>query len=287
MVAKSCNGLVINVDSMQVYRELRILTARPTESEEETVGHELYGHVSVREPYSVANWLNDVGCALQKCQDGKQIPVLVGGTGLYFKALLEGLSQIPEIDSDIRKRIRNLTETGQSIHAMLAEKDPEMASRLKPSDTQRIMRALEVLESTGRSLSSWQEENSEPMVDGSKFEKIVLMSSREWLKDRIDRRVDEMVKNGALYEAAALMDLELPLNSPAMRAIGVRSLILAAGGEIELEEAVERCKIETRQYAKRQDTWFRNQFPDWRRIDPEDMTVELVAMELAQKIQNL
>lgn len=263
-LAKAHGGCVINADSMQVYRELRILTARPSASDEAAVPHRLYGHISAREPYSVARYVDDAARAISEARAQGLRPILTGGTGLYFKALLEGLSPIPAIEEEVRAYWRGQADVrgGAHLHAILAQRDPVMASRLAPSDTQRVVRALEVLEATGRSLAEWQEQPGKPVIDGAAL-KLLVSRPRPDLHARADARFDTMIAAGALEEAAALGALALDPALPAMRALGVAPLISAARGEVTIETAVAQAKAETRQYIKRQETWFRKHMISW------------------------
>lgn len=255
---------------MQVYRDLRVLTARPSEADERRAPHYLYGHVDAAEAWSVARWLDEVAKVLADLQGQGQLPIIVGGTGLYFKALTQGLSQVPEIAADIRVHWRAQAEalSAEALHGELARRDPEMAARLGVNDRQRIARALEVFEATGRSLADWQGEVKPPLVDPSTCRRIVLAPERAWLHERIAMRFDLMVGEGALEEAARLMGRNLDFSLPAMKAIGVRELGAAASGNLPLEVAIASAKTETRRYAKRQETFFRGQLSDWLRLNP-------------------
>lgn len=266
-IARERNGVIINTDSMQVYDVLRILSARPDKQARESVRHLLYGHVSPARAYSVADWLADVKTALRKVTEAGQIPVFVGGTGLYFNALVEGLSQIPQPDPSIRKRWREVAKTEpDSLHAALKKRDPSGASNLHPSDTQRIARALEVFDSTGVPLSHWTQNTPKAgLLDGWMTERIVMQLPREELHRRINTRFDLMLKEGALDEVARLAEMDLAPNLPAMKAIGVPQLLAYLRGEQSLEDAGEKAKAASRQYAKRQMTWFRSQFgTEWK-----------------------
>ncbi|MEP3280339.1 MAG: tRNA (adenosine(37)-N6)-dimethylallyltransferase MiaA [Stappiaceae bacterium] len=269
-VANRLDGIVINVDSMQVYRELRVLSARPSADEEAQVPHRLYGHISARDPYSVALWLADVREVVADCIDKQKTPILVGGTGLYFKALLEGLSPVPKIDEEVRAywRERAANSTSETLHGELATRDRQMAIRLEPNDMQRIVRSLEVFESTGKSLAEWQGHKAMPMLNASTAMRITLSPPRPWLHQRINDRFEQMVDMGGMEEAVALSEMELKGDSLALRAIGAEALVAVANGTLELAEALERSKAQTRQYAKRQETWFRNQMPNWLTYDP-------------------
>ena len=261
-------GAIINADSMQVYRELRILTARPTPDEEAQAPHRLFGHVSVRDAYSVGRWLDDVAEALAWCTDAGRRPVIVGGTGLYFKALLEGLAPVPPVDPEIRihwRREAGLRAAVQ-LHTVLAERDPEMAARLGPGDTQRIVRALEVIDSTGISLAEWQRRPGVPLVREADAECYVIRRPRAEVRHRVDRRFDAMVAEGALDEARAIAVLDLDPELPAARAHGLRPLLSHLRGEIDLAAAIEAGKLETRQYVKRQEIWIRRNMIAWKSI---------------------
>ncbi|HVY41653.1 MAG TPA: tRNA (adenosine(37)-N6)-dimethylallyltransferase MiaA [Hyphomicrobiaceae bacterium] len=263
--AERYGGIIINADSMQVYRELRILTARPTAEEEARVPHALYGHVPGREAYSVGRWIEDVEAALQDAQKRDLRPIIVGGTGLYFKALLEGLSPIPAIPAPIRAHWRSEAERlgAAALHAVLAEKDPEMAARLSATDTQRITRALEVLDATGRSLADWQREAGRPVLDPDETDRYLVMLDRETLYARCDRRFDAMMAGGALQEVRHLLELDLDPELPILGALGVRPLADLLAGRCSAEAAAAQVKAETRQYAKRQLTWLRRNMSAW------------------------
>lgn len=272
-LAERHHGTVINADSMQVYQELRVLTARPTPEEEARVPHALYGFVSAREAYSVGRYLTDAARAIEAVEAQGRLPVIVGGTGLYFKALLEGLSPIPSIPADIRARWRGEAQRigAAGLQRVLAERDPEMAQRLRPSDPHRIVRALEVLEATGRSLAEWQRIPGEGVVAEDETIRLVLLPDRAELYRRCEARFDAMMRQGALDEVAALSALGLDPDLPAMTAHGVPHLLAALAGQIDLETAAERAKSDTRHYAKRQFTWIRRNMQSWRRVDAQQM----------------
>jgi tRNA dimethylallyltransferase len=267
-LARQHNGVVINADSMQVYGELRILTARPTPADEDAVPHRLYGHVPASTRYSVGRWLDDVAGALDAARDKGRLPILVGGTGLYFKALTDGLAAVPAIPADIREAVlRNSEgEASDTLHRRLGEVDPEDAARIRPSDRSRIVRAMEVFEATGRSLAAWRARPADPVLDFSTAEGLVLDPDRARLHERIAKRAEAMIHDGAMAEAEALAKLGLSPDLPAMKAIGVRELLEHIAGKISLDEALAGMKTETRRYAKRQLTWFRNQMDGWRRV---------------------
>lgn len=265
------NGTVINADSMQVYDTLRVLTARPPVEDEAAAPHRLYGHVSAGRSYSTGEWLRDVETLLRALKAEGRLPVFVGGTGLYFKALTGGLSDIPEIDQDIRCRVRlRLKEEGpEALHAELGARDAETAAVLQPADGQRIVRALEVLEATGRSIRTFQGKAGPMLVDPARAAKFVVLPEREVLHERINRRFGLMLDQGAQDEVQALLALKLADDLPVMKAIGVRDIAALIDGTMSRAEVEERGAAATRQYAKRQMTWFRNQMDEsWRRIAP-------------------
>jgi tRNA dimethylallyltransferase len=267
-LAREYGGAVINADAMQVYRELRVLSARPDAAEEAEAPHHLYGFVSAFEPFSVGRWLDAAREALDEVRAKGLLPIVVGGTGLYFAALLNGLSPIPEIHASIRVEARQkLAELGnEAFHAALLARDPVMGERLNPGDSQRLVRAWEVIEATGQSLAEWQMLKGEPVLTGD-LARFVLKPNRDWLIERIGRRFWLMMEQGALDEVRALRDGGLSSDLPAARALGVPSLLAHLEGRLALEQAVEQAITQTRQYAKRQMTWFRHQMPDWRVLE--------------------
>lgn len=267
-LAREAGGLVVNADSMQVYKELRILTARPSEDDEAAVPHRLYGFRAASEAYSVAAWLADVAPLIEAARAGGPPLVITGGTGLYFKALLEGLSPVPEIPDAVRRHWRAESEASGSgaLHAVLRERDPAMAERLAPTDPQRIVRALEVLEATGRSLLEWQSVAGKPLLAPGEAGLLYVCPPREVLYARCDARLDKMVAAGALDELNRLRELQLGPALPAMRALGVRPLLGYLDGVLEWQAALTAAKTETRQYAKRQLTWARSNMMSWEAI---------------------
>jgi len=280
-LAASLNGVVVNADSMQVYRDLRIITARPTEAEETNVPHRLFGHVDAAENYSVARWLADVGREISAIEAEGQLPILVGGTGLYFRALIEGLSDIPAVPEAVRTEVRAWAEgrAAEDIHARLEALDPATAARLRPSDPQRNVRALEVFMATGKPLSAFHDSRSGAVLESTDCVAVFLEPDREVLRQRIDARFDAMMEMGAGEEVEALMLRGLGPALPAMRAHGVPGLIRAIRGEISVAEAVAIGKADTRRYAKRQHTWFRHQAPafEWVRVEAaEERVLSLV-----------
>jgi tRNA dimethylallyltransferase len=265
-------GVIINADSMQVYRDLRIITARPPPEHEARVPHRLFGHVDAAESYSVGRWLADARAALAQAADRGLVPIFVGGTGLYFKLLTTGLAAAPPVPDDIRHavRARLAAEGAEALHAELLRRDPASAARLRPRDRTRIVRALEVVEATGRTLLEWQRNNMPPLLQAAACSKVFLAPERGELRRRIDSRFDAMMAAGALDEVRALAARNLDPLLPAMKAHGVPWLIRHLRGEVSLDEAVAQAKADTRRYAKRQFTWFRNQLPDWDWLTPEE-----------------
>jgi tRNA dimethylallyltransferase len=265
-LAERHGGVIINADSMQVYRELSVLTARPTSEETAQVPHRLYGHVAASDAYSVGRWIADVAVALDEARASGRRPIIVGGTGLYFKALLEGLSPIPLIPEAVRAHWRAEAQRlgPAELHAVLAAKDAVMAARLRPTDPQRVTRALEVLEATGRSLDHWQRQPGQPLLDPDNTDRLVVTMDREALYARCDRRFEVMLGTGALDEVRTLAALGLDAQLPAMRAIGVRPLLLLLAGQIGRDEAVAQAQAETRQYVKRQLTWIKSNMSAWK-----------------------
>jgi tRNA dimethylallyltransferase len=268
-LAESRNGVVINADSMQVYDTLRILTARPSQDDMAGVPHLLYGHVPATRAYSTGEWLRDVTALLPELKAERRLPVFVGGTGLYFKALTGGLSDMPEVSQDIRCRVRlRLKEEGpEALHAELSLRDAAVAQSLEPKDGQRIARALEVLEETGRSISAFQGRRGPMLIDPARARKIVVLPNRSILHERINRRFEIMLETGAIDEVRALLALDPAPDLPVMKAIGVREIAEMLEVRMSREEVVERGSTLTRQYAKRQMTWFRNQMDEsWERL---------------------
>jgi tRNA dimethylallyltransferase len=272
-LAERVGGTVINADSMQVYRELRILTARPTPEDETRAPHLLYGCVSGAEAYSAGRYAADAAKAIADTRAAGRVPVIVGGTGLYFKALLEGLSPIPAADPEVRAfwRAEAAHRPAIELHALLTARDPEMAARLMPTDPQRIVRALEVLESTGRSLAEWQREPGRPVLAEVETVRLLLLPERANHGARIDARFDAMLAAGALDEVHALLAAGFSAELPVMRAHGAPSLATHLQGKLSLAEAVAAAKTDTRQYAKRQMTWLRRNMIAWKMLPTQDM----------------
>ncbi|HAH11478.1 MAG TPA: tRNA (adenosine(37)-N6)-dimethylallyltransferase MiaA [Alphaproteobacteria bacterium] len=279
-LAQALGGAVINADSMQVYKELRVVSARPSEAEMQGVPHFIYGTVAAWQPYSAGRWLDAARLALTVCRSQGLRPIFVGGTGLYFSALTQGLAPIPDIHAQLRVEVRQLHQDlgPERFHALLAERDPVMAARLGVNDGQRLIRAYEVFEATGVSLAEWQEIKGEPLIpewSGA----YVIKPNREWLYHRIDTRFDQMMEQGALEEVRALIAMRVAPDQPVLRALGVPQLSAHLRGEMGLDEAVAAAKMQTRRYAKRQMTWFRHQMTDWTVVEgqvAEQMYAQIV-----------
>lgn len=271
-IAERTGGEIINADSMQVYRELRILTARPPPEDEARVPHALYGFVPASEAYSAGRFVRDAAAAIAKAQSAGRRPVIVGGTGLYFKALLEGLSPIPDIGPEVRAYWRGEGDRrgAGALHGELAARDLVMASRLAPTDLQRIVRALEVIDQTGRSLAEWQSLRGEPVIAEADAVCLSVSGDRAELHARADARFERMMREGALDEVLALSLLQLDVDLPAMRAIGVRPLLRLIAGEVTVEEALDEAKAETRQYIKRQETWLKRHMISWKSVETKE-----------------
>lgn len=260
-LAEHWNGVVINADSMQVYRELAIVTARPSSQAMAQLPHRLYGHISATDAYSVDQWRRQAVMAISNAWEHGQLPIVVGGTGLYMRALLDGLAPIPVIPDQVRSATRRKFDRlgNQAFHAALSELDPAMAARLEPGDSQRMVRAYEVASATGRSLAEWQAEPATGGLDACSL-KVLLMPPRNAIYEACDNRFDRMVEAGALAEVASFVALGVGEDRPAAKALGIPALRAHLAGELDLETAIEWAKRETRRYAKRQSTWFRHQF---------------------------
>jgi tRNA dimethylallyltransferase len=272
-LAERHGGIVVNADSMQGYSVLDVLTARPGAADLARAPHHLYGHVHPSVAYSTGAWLRDVTKLIDDHVITERPAIFVGGTGLYFRALAEGISEMPEIAPSIRDRWRHaLREQGAAgLHDLLMKEDPAAAITLRATDSQRIVRALEVLDASGRSILEWQAARGQPLIDRESAHFFVIEPERAELVGRIERRFDGMIEQGALEEVAELCALRLDPALPAMKAIGVRELQAAMEDKMPIPEAIERAKIATRQYAKRQATWFRHQFDgQWTRVRGTD-----------------
>ncbi|HVY84202.1 MAG TPA: tRNA (adenosine(37)-N6)-dimethylallyltransferase MiaA [Caulobacterales bacterium] len=275
-LARHVDGEIVNADSMQVYGDLRVLTARPTPEEEAQIPHHLYGHVDAAERYSAGRWVDDATAAITAIEARGRTPIVVGGTGLYFKALTEGLAPAPAAPAEVRARLAaELAQEGaEALHERLALIDPDAARRIGIADAPRILRALEVAES-GEKLSELQQKAEAPL---KRWRGFALWPEREALYAVIERRFDAMMAAGALDEVRALAARGLDPTLPAMKAHGAPALMAHLRGEIALAEAIEIAKRDTRRYAKRQFTWMAHQMPDWPRIADADLHARLVAI---------
>tara|TARA_A100001391_G_scaffold96372_1_gene63924 strand:- start:12071 stop:12967 length:897 start_codon:yes stop_codon:yes gene_type:complete len=268
--ARQSGARIVNADSMQVYGVLDRLTARPNADELARAHHEMFGHVDPSVRYSTGAWLADAHKQIQEADKENQELIFVGGTGLYFDALVNGFAQVPAIDpefvAEAEKLIQERDEAGRM--ALLVERDPETARRLKVADPQRVVRALSVQMATGKTLSAFQDANGPGLLDDYALERIVLMPERGLLRRRIGERFAAMMEAGAVEEVEALLARDLDASLPAMKAIGVGEITAMLAGKMDRDEAVGKAVIATRQYAKRQSTWFRNRFRDWTFVDP-------------------
>ncbi len=280
-LAEIYGGTVINADSMQVYRELRLLSARPSEADEARVPHCLYGHVSAHERYSAGRYQLEAADALSASRSAGRLPIFTGGTGLYFSALTEGLSPIPAVPLEVREglRARQVTIGVEAFFAELAAQDPTSVRNLTAADSQRVLRAASVLAATGRPLSHWHRSRGIPVLEGLRIARFVIAPPREELGSRIDARFLAMVEGGALDEVRSLADLDATL--PAARALGVRQLLRVLDGSSSLDDAVSVAQGETRRYAKRQMTWFRRFMRDWDWIEKSELSnIILIVKEI-------
>lgn len=278
-LAEVTGGVIINTDSMQVYRDLRVLTARPSAADEARAPHVLYGHRDAAENCSVGLWLSDATKALQAARAAHRLPIFVGGTGLYFRALTRGLAAIPPTPAPIRAAIRaQLDATGpEALHAVLLARDPKTAERLMPRDHVRVLRALEVLEATGRSITDWHAHNLPPLISAGDAAAVFIAPDRAALYARIDGRFARMMQQGAMEEARALAARGLDPKLPAMKAHGMPWFLRHFRGEIGMDELVAGAQGDTRRYAKRQMTWFRHQLPEFAWRTPEEARAALFA----------
>lgn len=269
-LAEAGGGTVINADSSQVYADLKILSARPSSADEARVPHRLFGHVDAAEVYSAARWATEASAAIDGAYADGSWPILVGGTGLYLRTLLDGIAPVPNIDPAVRAAVRALPVA--AAHRQLQALDPEAAQRLAPADTTRVARALEVVESTGQTLAQWQARRSGGIGDRVTLMPLILLPDRDWLIERCDARLVAMFEQGVETEVQGLLNRrDIPVNAPIMRAIGVREVAGWLTGEHDRAIALAAAQLATRRYAKRQYTWFRHQPPAyWRRTDLHD-----------------
>jgi tRNA dimethylallyltransferase len=263
-LAEATGGVIINADSAQLYRDLPILSAAPSPADHARAEHRLYGVRDGAEPCSAAEWAGMAKREIESLHLGGRLPILVGGTGLYLRTLLDGIAPVPAIDPDIRAAVRAASVAEN--YAALTPLDPCAAARLNPGDSTRIARALEVVWSTGQTLAAWQQQSSGGIGDAVDLRPLLLLPPRDWLVERCDRRFLAMVDEGAVTEVEALLSRALDPELPVMRAIGVRELGSLVRGEVTREQAIVAGQIATRRYAKRQYTWFANQPPaEWPR----------------------
>ena len=283
-LADMTGGIIVNADSMQVYRDLRVLSARPTQEDEARATHRLYGHVDAAVNFSAGAWVADAAKALAEARAQNRRPIFAGGSGLYFKALTRGLSAVPQIPNQVRESVRARLERDgvEALHALLMQRDPVSAGRLKPRDRTRVARALEVVEATGRSLTDWHDDGLPPPLAAGQFTALFLAPERDELYARIDARFDVMLKTGALDEVEALAARRLDPLLPAMKAHGVPALIRHLAGQITLEQAAAIGRADTRHYAKRQYTWFRHQLPEFEWVRPEEAGTRWIASLCSQ-----
>lgn len=278
-LAKATGGTIINADSAQVYRDLSILTARPSPDDVAQAPHRLFGHVDGADTgYSAARWAAEARAAVEDCIAAGSLPILVGGTGLYMRTLLDGIAPVPDIDPAIRAEVRALPVA--DAHAALSHEDPAAAARLNPADTTRVARALEVVRSTGRPLHDWQAQRQGGIGDRIALSAVILLPNRDWLNARIDRRFGEMLDEGLDEAAALLARTDLPDDAPIRRAIGVPEAAALLAGRMTRAEAEAAGALTTRRYAKRQYTWFRHQpGPGWTVIPDTDPSVRRSTIE--------
>jgi len=289
-LALRLRGMVINADSMQVYKELRILSARPTPADEERVPHRLYGTLPARERCSAGRWCDLALAEIAGARAKQLLPILVGGTGLYFRSLLRGLAPIPPVPQGIRDTAVELhTEVGAAeFHRLLAVRDPDSAARIHPANTQRVLRAYEVFEATGKSLGDWQNEAAGEAGYAGKVVALVLEPPREVLYAACDARSELMAAAGGIEEVAALLTLEIDPALPIMKALGVREFAALLAGDAKRDEAIENLRRATRNYAKRQATWFRHQMAGAKRVSArydgaqDENIMEIAATLLSQ-----
>jgi tRNA dimethylallyltransferase len=274
--------VIINADSMQVYRDIPILAATPDTDEQSQCPHRLYGAWDGAQACSAAEWAARAKAEIAAAHAASALPVLVGGTGMYIKVLLEGIAPIPEIDPEIRAEVRAM-ETPEAYAALQAD-DPDRAAQLEPGDSQRISRALEVMRSTGQTLAHWQQQKVGGIEDEIELHPLILLPEREWLYARCDARFEQMLDQGALEEVEALLARNLDPDLPVMRAIGVPEVAALVKGELSRAEAIAAGQQSTRNYAKRQYTWFRRQPPaEWPRTEANNVSVETNFASLLQQ----
>ncbi len=281
-LAEAAGGTVINADSAQVYNELRIVSVRPSENDERRAPHRLYGYRSGADACSAADWAGDAKREIAAAYAKGRLPILTGGTGLYIRTLLDGIAPVPEIDPGIRAEVRALPVA--DAHAALAREDSEAAGRIRPSDTTRTARALEVVRSTGRTLRDWQAEKAGGIGGEVTLRPLILLPPRDWLHRRCDERFEEIFSDEGISEVSSLLEKGFSSSAPVMRAIGVPEIAAFLRGDMSRDAALAAGQAATRQYAKRQYTWFRHQPPaDWpRHAEPTDSSA--VRAELVEAL---
>ena len=282
-LAKDLNGLIINADALQVYGLWRVLTARPSAEDEALAPHRLYGHVPPENSYYVGAWLRDLSGILREAETARLHPIIIGGTGLYFSALTQGLAEIPEIPIDVRTEGNELRKEGATAFASLEHDDPETWQRIDRNNPARLQRAWEVFRATGRPLSEWQADTDPPLIRLSDAISICLEVDRDWLGSRIDQRFDKMLNEGAVEECQNWIERGLSMDLPSAKALGAPEIIAHLKGEMSLNEARDKATIATRQFAKRQRTWFRSKMADWTKLD----IAELGASSCAEFISKM
>jgi tRNA dimethylallyltransferase len=272
-LAEKLHGTIINADASQLYADLRILSARPSAAEERQVPHRLYGVIDGAEAANAARWADMARAAIAEVQAAGRLPILVGGTGMYLTTLIDGIAPVPDIDAGVREQVRAMTTEG-AARALVTE-DPAAAARLGPTDRQRILRALEVVRATGRSLKAWQLQKEGGIGAAMDVRAMVVDVPREVLYARAESRLRAMASAGAAAEAAALLARGLPMDRPVLRALGVAEFAAVAAGTLDNESAITAVAQETRHYQKRQSTWLRNQRPEWPRLASGDVAAAL------------
>ena len=275
-------AVVINADSQQVYADLRILSARPSDEEMGGIEHRLFGTWDGATACSAVDWAAEAKREITRCHAEDAVPILVGGTGLYLRTLLDGIAPIPAIEPEVREAVRAMST--EDARSALEREDAVAAERLKPADTTRTMRALEVVRATGRTLAEWQAHKEGGIGDGIDLHPAILLPPRERLYERCDRRFAKMFEQGAAGEVEALIARRLDPTLPVMRAIGVPEIAALLSGELSRDETVARGQTATRQYAKRQYTWFRHQPPgEWTRVESESYDETVMFARLLRK----
>jgi len=276
-IAKRSHGAILNADALQVYSGWNILTARPPAKDLAVCPHYMYGHVAMDQPYSVGIWLREIGQQLKSCAKRGQRPIIVGGTGLYFTALTQGLADIPEIPTEIRQKADQMAkDEGRDVFArVLKSVDPETYARIDTQNPMRTQRAWEVWQSTGKGLSNWQDTQQAPLIPEADAHLISLIGETDWLNARIDQRFDTMIAQGALEECRVALDSWWDVSLPSCKAIGSKELISHLKGELGLTESLEAAKLQTRRYAKRQRTWFRSRMKMWTKLHISDNNTQV------------